>query len=130
MKHHFHHVAVLMGGGSTEREISLVSGRAALAALREAGYDAEPVVLDEKNRFDLPAGAEAAFLALHGAYGEDGGVQAELEARGVPYTGSGVESSRVSFDKTLSRAVFERADALMYNRKRALKKRTSSQVRA
>ena len=47
MKHHFHHVAVLMGGGSTEREISLVSGRAALAALREAGYDAEPVVLDE-----------------------------------------------------------------------------------
>ena len=109
MKHHFHHVAVLMGGGSTEREISLVSGRAALAALREAGYDAEPVVLDERNRFDLPAGAEAAFLALHGAYGEDGGVQAELEARGVPYTGSGVESSRVSFDKTLSRAVFERA---------------------
>ena len=109
MTRRFHNVAVLMGGGSTERELSLVSGRAALAALRAAGYDAEPVVLDEKNRFDLPAGAEAAFLALHGAYGEDGGVQAELEARGVPYTGSGVESSRVSFDKTLSRAVFERA---------------------
>lgn len=109
MTHRFHHVAVLMGGASTERDISLSSGRAALAALREAGYGAEPVVLDERNRFELPAGAEAAFLALHGAYGEDGGVQAELEARGVPYTGSGVESSRVSFDKVLSRAAFERA---------------------
>ena len=64
MKHHFHHVAVLMGGGSTEREISLVSGRAALAALREAGYDAEPVVLDERNRFDLPAGATATLRFL------------------------------------------------------------------
>ena len=109
MNRRFQKVAVLMGGGSTEREISLVSGKAVLGALREAGYDTVSVVLDGENRFEIPAGAEAAFLALHGAYGEDGGVQAALEARGLPYTGSGVESSRVSFDKTLSRAAFERA---------------------
>ena len=109
MSHRFHTVAVLMGGGSTEREISLLSGEAVLAALREAGYDAKPVVVDRENRFSLPGGTEAAFLALHGAWGEDGGAQAALEALGVPYTGCGVEASRVSFDKTLSRAAFERA---------------------
>ena len=107
--HRFHTVAVLMGGGSSEREISLASGAAVLAALREAGYDARRVVLDEVNRFELPEGTEAAFLALHGAYGEDGGVQAELDRRGVPYTGSDAASSRASFDKILSRALFERA---------------------
>ena len=73
--HRFHHVAVLMGGGSSEREISLVSGAAVLDGLRAAGYAAEPVVLDENNRFALPAGTEAAFLALHGAYGEDGTIR-------------------------------------------------------
>ena len=109
MNRRFEKVAVLMGGGSTEREISLLSGEAVLAALREAGYDARPVVVDRENRFSLPEGTEAAFLALHGAWGEDGGAQAALEALGVPYTGSGVEASRASFDKTLSRAAFERA---------------------
>ena len=109
MNHRVHTVAVLMGGGSTEREISLLSGEAVLAALREAGYDARPVVVDRENRFSLPEGTEAAFLALHGAWGEDGGAQAALEALGVPYTGSGVEASRASCDKTLSRAAFERA---------------------
>lgn len=106
----FKHVAVLMGGASSEGEISLLSGRAVLGALREAGYDAVPVELDRKtNAFELPAGVEAAFIALHGAYGEDGGVQAKLDAMGVPYTGSGAEASRVSFDKILSRAAFAAA---------------------
>ena len=109
MKKRFHQIAVLMGGGSSEREISLLSGAAVLDALLAAGYDARRVELDRENRFELPAGTEAAFLALHGAYGEDGGVQAELDRRGVPYTGSDAESSRVSFDKTLSRAAFQRA---------------------
>lgn len=103
----FKHVAVLMGGASSEAEISLLSGRAVLGALREAGYDAVPVELDRKtNAFSLPAGVEAAFVALHGAYGEDGGVQAALDAMGVPYTGSDAASSRLSFDKILSRAAF------------------------
>ena len=106
----FKRVAVLMGGASSEGEISLLSGRAVLGALREAGYDAVPVELDrETNAFEWPAGAEAAFIALHGAYGEDGGVQAKLDAMGVPYTGSGAEASRVSFDKILSRAAFAAA---------------------
>ena len=106
----FRRVAVLMGGASSEAEISLLSGRAVLGALRDAGYDAEPVELDPAtNAFELPAGTEAAFVALHGAYGEDGGVQAKLDALGVPYTGSGAGASRVSFDKLLSRAAFAAA---------------------
>lgn len=106
----FNRVAVLMGGASSEADISLLSGRAVLGALREAGYDAAPVELDRTtNAFALPAGTEAAFIAVHGAFGEDGGVQAALDATGVPYTGSGAEASRVSFDKFLSRAAFAAA---------------------
>ena len=106
----FRRVAVLMGGASSEAEISLLSGRAVLGALREAGYEAEPVELDRStNAFSLPPGTEAAFVAVHGAYGEDGGLQGALDAMGVPYTGSGAEASRVSFDKFLSRAAFEAA---------------------
>ena len=106
----FRRVAVLMGGASSEAEISLLSGRAVLAALREAGYEAEPVELDRStNAFELPPGTEAAFVAVHGAYGEDGGLQGALDAMGVPYTGSGAAASRVSFDKFLSRAAFEAA---------------------
>ncbi|MBQ9727926.1 MAG: D-alanine--D-alanine ligase [Kiritimatiellae bacterium] len=106
----FRRVAVLMGGASSEAEISLLSGRAVLGALREAGYEASPVELDRAtNAFELPAGTEAAFVAVHGAYGEDGGLQARLDALGVPYTGSGAAASRVSFDKILSRAAFAAA---------------------
>lgn len=106
----FRRVAVLMGGASSEAEISLLSGRAVLGALREAGYEAEPVELDRAtNAFALPAGTEAAFIAVHGAYGEDGGLQGALDAMGVPYTGSGAAASRTSFDKFLSRAAFEAA---------------------
>ena len=105
----FRKVAVLMGGGSSEAEISMLSGRAVAAALREAGCDVREVVLDKENRFTLPEGTEAAFIMLHGAYGEDGGVQADLQKIGVPYVGSDVESSHVSFDKTLSRAAFAAA---------------------
>ena len=102
----FKKVAVLMGGGSSEAEISMLSGQGVAAALREAGCDVSEVVLDKDNRFTLPEGTEAVFIALHGAYGEDGGVQADLQRMGVPYVGSDVESSRVSFDKTLSRKAF------------------------
>ena len=106
----FGRVAVLMGGASSEAEISLLSGRAVLGALREAGVDAVPVELDRAtNAFDLPAGVGAAFIAVHGAYGEDGGLQARLDALGVPYTGAGADASRVSFDKFLARAAFEAA---------------------
>lgn len=98
----FHRVAVLMGGTSSEREISLKSGDAVVQGLREAGYDVTPVVLDREELPALP-GIEAAFVALHGRFGEDGGIQRLLNARKLPYTGSGAESSRVSFDKVLTR---------------------------
>ena len=94
----FTKVAVLMGGTSSERTISLTSGMAATGALREAGYDVTPFTLERDELPDL-AGITAAFIALHGRFGEDGGVQRLLEGRGIPYTGSGVEASELSFDK-------------------------------
>lgn len=98
----FHRVAVLMGGVSSEREISLKSGSGVVNGLREAGYDVTPVDIE---REELPAlvGIEAVFIALHGRFGEDGGIQRLLDARKLPYTGSGAESSRISFDKVLTR---------------------------
>lgn len=68
-----------MGGTSNEREVSLRSGAAVVEGLKQAGYDAVPVVLDEDRIACLPEGVEAVFLALHGGYGENGGVQADLD---------------------------------------------------
>jgi len=95
----FRNVAVLMGGTSSEREISLKSGQAVCAGLREAGYTVTPVVLDQAALPPLPGAIEAVFLALHGGYGEDGGVQADLDARRIAYTGSGARASRTAMDK-------------------------------
>jgi len=91
-------VAVLMGGPSDEREISLASGRAVAKGLRESGFDVREVDINGRI-LDLPEGIDAVFIALHGAFGEDGGVQAELSKRGIPYTGSNAEASRKAFDK-------------------------------
>lgn len=99
-------VAVLMGGPSAEREISLRSGVAVTRGLREAGYEVEPVIV-EGTTLDLPARIDAVFIALHGAFGEDGGVQDQLDARAIPYTGSGAASSRLSFDKILTKDVLD-----------------------
>ncbi|MCU0770884.1 MAG: D-alanine--D-alanine ligase [Verrucomicrobia bacterium] len=95
-------IAVLRGGPGDEREVSLRSGAAVAAALRSLGHAVTEIDPRDK-ALDLPAGTEVAFLALHGAYGEDGTVQAQLEALGVPYTGCGVETSRVAFDKVLTK---------------------------
>ncbi|MBA4386913.1 MAG: D-alanine--D-alanine ligase [Verrucomicrobia bacterium] len=94
-----------MGGPSSEREVSLRSGAAVAAGLRAAGY--EVLEVDVKSGdLNLPGGVEAVFIALHGAFGEDGTVQALLEKMRIPYTGSGPEASRRSFDKILSKKVF------------------------
>src|SRR5690348_8493268 len=83
----FGKVAVLLGGVSTEREISLVSGRAVLAALQRRGIDATTVDPRDVSLADLPAqGYDRAFIALHGPGGEDGSVQGMLEMIGLPYT--------------------------------------------
>ena len=95
-------VAVLLGGPSAEREVSLKTGAAAAGALRSLGHEVSEV--DPANGIlSLPPGVDAAFLALHGTYGEDGAVQSELEKLGVPYTGCDVESSRIAFDKAATK---------------------------
>ncbi|HEV2105887.1 MAG TPA: D-alanine--D-alanine ligase [Candidatus Eisenbacteria bacterium] len=130
-------VAVLMGGRSSEREISLRTGRGVAQALRNLGHDVTSV--DAADGRVLPAGDEEAgapkaaavralplsamleavqspavrgadvvFLALHGTYGEDGTIQAALELAGKVYTGSGVLASAVAMDKAMSKRVFER----------------------
>ena len=96
------HVTVFLGGPSAEREVSLRSGAAVARSLRSLGHavqELDPI----PGRWTLPKGTEVVFLALHGTYGEDGQVQAELETLGVPYTGCGVEASRLAFDKVLTK---------------------------
>lgn len=92
------HIVVMRGGPSVEREVSLRSGAAVAAALRGLGH--RVTELDpQPGAWTLPADTDVAFLALHGSYGEDGTLQAELEALGVPYTGSDAAASRLAFDK-------------------------------
>ncbi len=110
------HVAVLMGGFSAEREVSLVSGQACVEALREAGYrvTAIDVQRDLRRLLDalLPADGEkpdVVFNALHGRFGEDGCVQGMLEIAGLPYTHSGVLASAIAMDKDMAKRVFQAA---------------------
>ena len=96
----FGKVAVLMGGRSAEREISLLSGNAVLGALRESGVDAHAFDPQERQISDLRReNFRRVFIALHGRYGEDGTVQGALELLGIPYTGSGVMASALAMDK-------------------------------
>src|SRR5438034_996443 len=96
----FGKVAVLLGGRSAEREISLMSGNAVLKALRAKGVDAHPFDPAERDLFDLRReGFARCFIALHGRGGEDGTVQGALEVLRMPYTGSGVLGSAVAMDK-------------------------------
>jgi D-alanine-D-alanine ligase len=104
----FQKVAVLKGGVSAEREVSLESGAAIAAGLREAGYEVMEIDVQLKD-FLVPAGVEAVFIALHGTFGEDGGAQVRLEQLGIPYVGAGVEASRIAFDKLLTEAVLRDA---------------------
>lgn len=101
-------IAVLMGGPGSEREVSLSSGQAVLKALQEEGLNAVGVDVTDTAP-ELPAGTALAFNVIHGTFGEDGGLQDYLEARGVPYTGAGAESSRVAIDKVASKRRFEEA---------------------
>jgi len=103
-------IGVLMGGASSEREVSLRSGASVLNALKSLGYNAVPIdagrdiceVLRNEN-------IGLAYLVLHGGWGEDGGIQGLLEVMGIPYTGSGVLASALAMDKAVSRVVFASA---------------------
>src|SRR5678815_460263 len=103
----FGKVAVLMGGPSAEREVSLMSGNGVLAALREKGVDAHAFDPAERDLWDLRReGFARVFIALHGRFGEDGTVQGALETLGIPYTGSGVMASALAMDKWRTKLVW------------------------
>ncbi len=105
-----------MGGWSSERPISLRSGNAVIAGLKEAGCD--PVPLDLKDSMTVReeierAGLDAAFIALHGHFGEDGGIQTLLDQLGIPYTGSSAEASRRAMNKGIFRKIVTEAGMRM-----------------
>lgn len=100
-------VAVLMGGTSAEREVSLMSGSGVLQALRSRGVDAHAFDPAEKDLGELRRGGYArCFIALHGRHGEDGTVQGALELLGIPYTGPGVMASAIAMDKVMTKRVW------------------------
>ena len=103
-------VAVLMGGSSAEREISLLSGNGVLAALRSQGVDAQAFDPAERDLVELRnEGFARCFIALHGRHGEDGTVQGALELLHIPYTGSGVLASAIAIDKVMTKRVWAAA---------------------
>ena len=100
-------VAVLMGGASAERAVSLMSGTGVLQALRDKGVDAHPFDPAERDLCELRRdGFARCFIALHGRFGEDGTVQGALELLGIPYTGSGVMASAISMDKVMTKRIW------------------------
>ena len=107
-------VALLAGGTSEEREISLFSGNGAEAALKEAGFAVrryDPALPEDMDALASAAAAhevQVAFICLHGKGGEDGTIQETLEGLGLPYTGSGVEASRIAIDKNTAKCAYKR----------------------
>ncbi|NNC87917.1 MAG: D-alanine--D-alanine ligase [Akkermansiaceae bacterium] len=101
-------IAVLMGGPGSEREVSLASGKAVVEALAGEGLTAVGVDVTDRAPV-LPDGTDLAMNVIHGTFGEDGELQSYLEGLGVPYTGAGVKSSRLAFDKVASKECFLQA---------------------
>jgi D-alanine-D-alanine ligase len=101
-------IGVLMGGLSSERQVSLASGNAILGALTEKGYDAAAIDVGRDVGARLQSsGVEVAFNGLHGKFGEDGAIQGLLEIVGIPYTGSGILASAMGMNKIISKTVFK-----------------------
>ena len=98
-------IAVLMGGPGSEREVSLASGNAVIEALKGEGINAIGVDVTTRS-LDIPEGTALCFNTIHGTFGEDGDMQTILEEMNMPYTGAGIESSRLGFDKCASKKVF------------------------
>ncbi|NLL83162.1 MAG: D-alanine--D-alanine ligase [Lentisphaerae bacterium] len=109
MARKFNHIAVLMGGTSSEREVSLRSGQAVVQGLNQAGYQITPVVLDTNSIDSLPNTIDAVFIVLHGGYGENGTVQADLDKRRIPYTGPGSAASRLTINKAATQQTLAKA---------------------
>ena len=110
MTRNFGKVAVLMGGPSAEREVSLMSGSGVLSALKSRGVDAHAFDPAERDLLELKReGFQRVFIALHGRFGEDGTVQGALETLKIPYTGSGVMASALAMDKWRTKLVWQAA---------------------
>ena len=107
------HVAVLCGGDSRERDVSLRSGKAVYDALNDAGFDAVLIDLKSLDETEKLRDFDGAFIAMHGDWGEDGQLQAKLEALGIPYTGSGPKASSLAMNKWQACEVFTRAGITM-----------------
>ena len=106
LKNEFGKVGVLFGGRSAEREVSLMSGKGVLEALRSKGIDAHPFDPAERSLAELAAEKfDRVFIALHGSYGEDGTLQGALEQLRIPYTGPGVMASAIAMDKVMTKRV-------------------------
>jgi D-alanine-D-alanine ligase len=102
------HVALLLGGMSNEREVSLSSGKGVEAALKELGYKVTVIDVSRNVAEDLAkAKPDVAFNALHGTYGEDGSIQGLLEIMGIPYTHSGVMASAIAMDKQMTKYILQ-----------------------
>jgi len=99
-------LVVLMGGPSAEHDVSLATGKVILSALDKEKYNPIPVVVPKDGQWTLPPETDVVFIAMHGAYGEDGTVQGFLESARVPYTGSGVLASALAMDKLKSNEIF------------------------
>ncbi len=104
-------IGVLMGGYSSEKDISLKSGKAVYNALKKAGCQTVPLEINDAdphriNDFIKDSHIDVAFIALHGKLGEDGTIQTICEDVGIPYTGSGIKASQLAFDKALSQVLF------------------------
>ncbi|WP_297021293.1 D-alanine--D-alanine ligase [uncultured Dialister sp.] len=112
-------IVVLMGGPSTEAEVSRNTGSAIAEALASIGYSVIPMEYDPHHVVEKlkEAGAEVVFIALHGKYGEDGTIQSVLELARIPYTGSGVTSSAITMDKIMSSHLFKQAGMPMAHSK-------------
>ena len=100
-------IAVLMGGPGSEHDVSMATGQGVAKALRSLGAEVTEVEVKGAD-FELPAGTELAFVAIHGTFGEDGQLQRILEDRGIPYTGEGVVESDRAFDKIKSKEAFQK----------------------
>ena len=100
-------VGVIMGGFSSERQISLMTGEEMIKNLDGNRYEAVSIIIDQKKDWiEKAKGIDVALLALHGKYGEDGTIQGTLDTLGIPYTGSGVLSSSLCMDKNISKKIF------------------------
>lgn len=101
-------IGVLLGGMSSEREVSLRSGKAIAEGLRKKGYDVAEIDVDSNLPEKLKAEkVQVAFIALHGKYGEDGAIQGLLEIMKIPYTGSGILASSIAMDKILTKRILQ-----------------------